>query len=249
MPDARGSYSSVWHRLNEQENVGLVDGAAAEGEGPEHMVNGPLVSAEDVSGERLGQRLDLGEQGFKIGESQNGQNRTEDFIFHHFVRPRDGVQNGGIQVAGRFIEVAPGYDLAWINQGGESLNCVGTDYPGIVRIALGILAVEIDYGFLAFRHECVCHGLMDGGVTRRSAPLPAPRHRAPYNFLRCVWQVRCLVNDRWILAAQFQQNWSEAVGRCFHHSFSSAHTASEKNEIERKLQQFVDFFSAARNGR
>src|SRR5262245_3301356 len=141
MPDARGSYSSVWHRFNEQENVGLVNGAAAEGKGPEHMVNGPLVSAKDVSGERLRQRLDLRKQPFKIGEGQDGQNRTEDFIFHHFVRPRDGVQNGGIQVASRFIKVAPGYDRSWINQGRESLDCVGIDYPGIVRIALGILAV------------------------------------------------------------------------------------------------------------
>src|SRR5215510_10295908 len=127
MADARGSDSSVWHRFNEQENVGLVDGAAAEGKGPEHMVNGSLVSAEDVSGERLRQRLDLREQPFKIGEGQNGQNRTEDFIFHDFVRPRDGVQNRGSQVASRFIKVATGYDLAWINQGGESLHCVGID--------------------------------------------------------------------------------------------------------------------------
>src|SRR5262249_8585351 len=114
---------------------------------------------------------------------------------------------------------------------------------------LGILAVEIDYGFLAFRHECVGHRLMHDSVTWRGAPLPTPRRRAPYNFLRCVRQVRCLVNDRWILAAQFQQNWSEAVRRCSHYSFSSVHTSSEKDEIERKLQQFVDFFPAARNGR
>src|SRR5215831_16295023 len=127
MPDARRSDSSVWHRFNEQENVGLVNGAAAEGKRPEHMVNGPLVSAEDVSGERLRHRLDLREEPFKIGKGQNGQNRTEDFIFHHFVRPRDWVQNGGIQIASRFIKVAPGNDLAWINQGGESLHCVRID--------------------------------------------------------------------------------------------------------------------------
>src|SRR5215468_5682325 len=127
MSDARGSYSSVWHRFNEQENVGLVNGAAAEGKRPEHMVNDPLVSAEDVSGERLRQRLDLREQTWKVGEGQDGQNRAEDFIFHHFIRPRDGVQNSGIQVASRFIRVAPGYDRGWINQGGDPLHCVGID--------------------------------------------------------------------------------------------------------------------------
>src|SRR5215467_13595699 len=119
MSDARCSYSTVGHRFNEQENVSLVNGTASERKGPEHMVNGPLVSAEDVSGERLRHRLDLREQPFKVGEGQDGQNRTEDFVFHHFVRPRDGVQNGGIQVAIRFIKVAPGYDRGWINQGGE----------------------------------------------------------------------------------------------------------------------------------
>src|SRR5262244_2458210 len=118
MADARRSDSSVWHRFNEQENVGLVNGAAAEGKRPEHMVNGPLVSAEDVSGERLRQRLDLRKQPFKIREGQDGQNWTKDFIFHHFVRPRDGVQNGGIQVASRFIKLAPKYNRGWINQGG-----------------------------------------------------------------------------------------------------------------------------------
>src|SRR5215471_10629893 len=101
MADARRSDSSVWHRFNEQENVCLVNGATAEGKGPEHMVNGPLVSAEDVSGERLRQRLDLREQPFKIGVGQDRQNRTKDFIFHYFIRPRHGVQNGGIQVVSR----------------------------------------------------------------------------------------------------------------------------------------------------
>ena len=67
IPDAGGSDPSVRHGLNEQENIGLIYGAAAERKGLQHPIDRRLISAENVAGKRCGERLYFCEQLSKVG--------------------------------------------------------------------------------------------------------------------------------------------------------------------------------------
>ena len=59
VPHAGRSDPSVRHRLNEQENIGLIYSTSPECKGLQHAVDHTLITAEHVTGERLWPRLDL----------------------------------------------------------------------------------------------------------------------------------------------------------------------------------------------
>jgi hypothetical protein len=73
--------------------------------------------------------------------------------FHLFHGVGRKQENGRVEVAGRFIELPARNHLGGIDHGCEPFHGGGTDDSGVVRIALGVGAVEIDHGLLAFRDE------------------------------------------------------------------------------------------------
>jgi len=127
VPQARGSYSSVRHGLDEQEDISLIYGAAAEGKGPQHPIDHLLISAEDITGERFGQRLDLRDQLSKVGVGEDGQKRPEDLIFHDFVGPRNRVEDGRIEITSRSVGLPAVNDLLGIDQGRKPFDRGRTD--------------------------------------------------------------------------------------------------------------------------
>src|SRR2546427_11831383 len=88
---------------------------------------------------------------------------------------------------------------------------------------------------------------MNDRVARRSAPLSAPRHRAPNNFLSAIRNVCGLINDGRVLASQFQQHWSNVFGCRSHHDLSYTHASAEEYKIKGKIQDFGNYFLLANN--
>src|SRR5438128_1351664 len=89
---------------------------------------------------------------------------------------------------------------------------------------------------------------MNDRVARRSAPLSAPRHRAPNNFLSGIRNVCRLINDGRVLASQFQQHWSNVFGCRSHHDLSYTHASGEEYKIKGKSQDFRNYFLPADDG-
>lgn len=166
VPDARASNPSIRHGFDEQEDVGLIHGAPAEREGLHDPIDCPLISAEHVAGKRLGERLDLGEQLSEIGVSEDRQKRAEDFVLHHFVGPGNRVEDGRIEITGRSVGLPTVNDLLWIDQRRESFDCGGADDAGIVRVALGVRAVEFNDSLLTFGYELIRDGFMNDRIAR-----------------------------------------------------------------------------------
>src|SRR5262249_40936530 len=150
--------------------------------------------------------------------------------FHDFVGPRDRVEDGGVEITSLRVGLPTVNDLLGIDQRRKPFDRGRTDDAGVVRVVLGVHAVEFDDSLFAFGYEMFRDGLMNDSVARRSAPLSSPSHRTPDNFLGGIRNVRRLIDDRWVLSAQFKQHWSDIFSRRSHHHFSHTYTPGEEYE-------------------
>jgi hypothetical protein len=131
VPDAGRSHSPVRHGLNEQEDIGLIYGSSAERKRLQHTIDRLLISAEQVAGKRFGERLDLREQLFKFGVSEDRQKRPEDFVFHDFVGPENGVEDSRVEITGLSVGLAAVNDLLGIDQGRKPFDNGRADDAGV----------------------------------------------------------------------------------------------------------------------
>ena len=122
------SYSSVRHGFNKQKDIGLVYSASSEGKRLQKAVDCFLVPAEHVAGERLWHRLNLRDQRTKVGISEDGQKRSEDFVLHDFVGPGNRVEDGWIEIARRSVGLSTVNNLLGIDQCCKSFNSACADY-------------------------------------------------------------------------------------------------------------------------
>ncbi len=78
--------------------------------------------------------------------------------------------------------------------------------------------------------------------------MAAPSHRAPDNLLGGVWNVSGLIDQRRILAAEFEQYGRQVFRRRFHYDLADLRAAGEKDEIEGKFQKLGDLFPVPHYG-
>src|SRR5271154_2165581 len=96
-------------------DVHLINGAAAEGQGREKMIDRLLVTAEEETGKGLWMLLHLTNGGIHTLIGKDWEDRPEDFVLHNRVVPSDRIQDCGIEVARLAVGRTSSHNLALIN--------------------------------------------------------------------------------------------------------------------------------------
>src|SRR6266404_4161704 len=80
-------------------DVHLINGAAAEGQAREEVVDRLLVTAEKETGKGLRMLLHLTNGGIHTLIGKDWEERSKDFVLHDRIVPGNGVNDRGIDVA------------------------------------------------------------------------------------------------------------------------------------------------------
>src|SRR5580704_6480280 len=89
---------------------------------------------------------------------------------------------------------------------------------------------------------------MHVGVSGRGAPLTAPGRRTPDNLLGRIRDIGCCVHEGWVLAAEFEKDWSQILCSRFHDDLANLDAAGEEDEVEGQLEKLRHLVFAASNG-
>src|SRR5260370_20063708 len=113
-------------------DVHLINGAAAEGQGREKMIDRLLVTAEEETGKGLRMLLHLTNGGIHTLIGEDWQERSKDFVFHDRIVPGNGVNDVVIDVACLRVGRASSDDFALVDKACESFKRLGTYHARIV---------------------------------------------------------------------------------------------------------------------
>src|SRR6267154_5328138 len=164
--DARESDSSERHGFNEQMDVHLINGAAAEGQGRKKMIDRLLVTAEEETRKGLRMLLHLTNGGIHTLIGKDWEERSKDFVLHDRIVPGNGVNVRGIDVACLRVGRAASDDFVLVDKTCETFNRLGTyDARVVVGSVPRIMPVQLDYGFLALLNEFLGNGFMHISVS------------------------------------------------------------------------------------
>src|SRR6266436_6655391 len=217
-------------------DVHLIDGAAAEGQGREKMIDRLLVTAEEETGKGLRMLLHLTNGGIHTLIGKDWEERSKDFVFHDRIVPGNGVNDGGIDVACLRVGRAASDDFALVDKACETFNRLWTyDARVVVGSVPRIIPVQLDDGFFAPLNEFLGNGFMHISVSGCSAPLAAPSRRTPDNFLGCVGDVCGRINECGILSAEFEEDGCQILCSRLHDDLTHLDTTGEEDEVERQL--------------
>src|SRR5882724_2950882 len=115
-------------------DVHLINGAAAEGQGREKMIDRLLVTAEEETGKGLRMLLHLTNGGIHTLIGKDWEERSKDFVLHDRIVPGHGIEGHGIEDCG--IDVAclrVGFtasdDFALVDKACETFDRLGTYDP------------------------------------------------------------------------------------------------------------------------
>ena len=90
---AAAAHAAEAHAAGGQVNNGIVDAAAAEGDGGEHALLQRAVFGKQVQRQRMFAAVHKSERLVDGIIGDDGQNRAEDFLLHDRVAGRDAIQN------------------------------------------------------------------------------------------------------------------------------------------------------------
>src|SRR5271170_7386657 len=89
---------------------------------------------------------------------------------------------------------------------------------------------------------------MHVGVAGRGAPLAAPGRSSPDNLFGCIRDICGRVNERRILATEFEENGSQILCGRLHDDLANLHTPGEENEVEGQHEKLRHLVFAAGDG-
>ncbi|GAQ77547.1 hypothetical protein T45_09366 [Streptomyces turgidiscabies] len=231
---ADASERQPWH--------GQLGGRNAEGQAPggsfrDQPPLGTLGRGEGVQGQRLVPPGDEGDGGVQVGDSDDGQDGTEDLVAHHGRAGVDIGQDGGGDVAGVTVVVAADDGPAVAQQAGQPVEValvddvavvVAAGRIGAVHLTDRIAQVRLDPGArLAYREDVV------GG----DAGLARVHELAPGDTAGSRREVGARFDDGRALAAQLQSDRGEMTGRRRHDDTSDRAVAGVEDVVEPLLQQ------------
>src|SRR5882724_934604 len=166
VPDAGESDAAERHGFDEKMYVHLINGAAAEGQGREKMIDRLLVTAEKESGKRFRVLLHLTDGGIHTLIGKDWEERSKDFVLHDRIVPGNGVNDGGIDVACLRVGRAASDDFALVDKACETFNRLGTyDARVVVGSVPRVIPVQLDDGFFAPLNEFLGNGFMHISVS------------------------------------------------------------------------------------
>src|SRR5580700_9655487 len=240
---------SIWHGFDEQVNVYLIDRAPAERQAREKVIDRLLISAEQEAGKRFRMLLHLANGSVHVLVGEDWEKGAEDLVLHDRVVPSHWVDNRGIEIACIRIR-GPAYDdFLLIDQSCQTFSRLGANDAGVVvRSALGVGPVQLDHRLLALSNKLLRNRFVYVGVSGRSAPLAAPGRSPPDNLFGCVRDIGGRINKGWVLAPEFEKNWSQIFGGRLHYDLANFDAAGEENEVEGQLEQFRHLILTSRDG-
>src|SRR5260370_23111560 len=106
-----------------------INGARAEGQGREKMIDRLLVTAEDETGEGLRMLLHLTNGGIHTLIGKDWEERSKDFVLHDRIVPGNGVNDGGIDVSCLRVGRAASDDFALGGKACGAFDRLGTYDP------------------------------------------------------------------------------------------------------------------------
>src|SRR5271163_165279 len=106
---------SEGHGFDKQMNVHLIDRTSTKGQAREEVVDRLLVTAEKETGKGFWMLFHLANGRIHVFIGKDWEDRSEDFVLHDRVVPRDRIQDRGIEVARFAVGRASGHNLALIN--------------------------------------------------------------------------------------------------------------------------------------
>src|SRR5712671_2096942 len=164
--DAGESDAAERHGFDKQMDVHLINGAAAEGQRREKMIDRLLVTAEEETGKGLRMLLHLTNGGIHTLIGKDWEERSKDFVLHDRIVPGNGVNDRGIDVACLRFGCTASDDFALVDKTCETFDRLGTYDPRVViESALRIIPVQLDDSFLAFLNEFLGNGFMHISVS------------------------------------------------------------------------------------
>src|SRR6266850_3374258 len=166
VPDAGESDAAERHGFDKQMDVHLINGAAAEGQGREKMIDRLLVTAEEETGKGLRTLLHLTNGGIHTLIGKDWEERSKDFVLHDRIVPGNGVNDSGIDVACLRVGCTASDDFAFVDKACETFDRLGTyDARVVVGSVPRIIPVQLDDGFFAPLNEFLGNGLMHISVS------------------------------------------------------------------------------------
>src|SRR6266403_1664574 len=147
-------------------DVHLINGAAAEGQAREEVVDRLLVTAEKETGKGLRMLLHLTNGGIHTLIGKDWEERSKDFVLHDRIVPGNGVNDGGIDVACLRVGCTASDDFALVDKACETFDRLGTyDARVVVGSVPRIMPVQLDDSLLALLNEFLGNGFMDISVS------------------------------------------------------------------------------------
>src|SRR6267142_6417267 len=164
--DTGESDAAERHAFDKQMDVHLINGAAAEGQGREKMIDRLLVTAEEETGKGLRMLLHLTNGGIHTLIGKDWEKRSKDFVLHDRIVPGNGVNDRGIDVACLRVGRAASDDFALVDKACKTFNRLGTyDARVVVGSVPRIIPVQLDDGFFAPLNEFLGNGFMHISVS------------------------------------------------------------------------------------
>src|ERR1700690_2235434 len=143
------SDSSKGHGFDKQVNVHLIDGAPAEGQACEEVIDRLLISAEEEAGKRLRMLLHLANGRIHVLVGEDWKERPKDLVLHDRIVPSHWIDDRGIEIACLRVR-PPAYDnFLLIDQARQTFGGLMVDNAGVVvRSALGVGPVQLNHSLL-----------------------------------------------------------------------------------------------------
>ena len=181
---------------------------------------------------------------FDLIESQDGHQRTENFLTHHLVIPSDVIHDGRLDLPGIRIEASAADDLIGIDQPGHTVKMLSTDDVSILSVVQRILAVlPLDLCLETF-HQLVLDRAVAENIVRSHTGLAAVQEFTEHDPPGRQFQLGALIHNTGTLSTQLQGHRSHVRSCLFQHQLANSFAAGEEDIIKFLFQQASIFLTA-----